>query len=187
MARDLDENQQAVLATNPFRVERLVEIQTPAGTYYYTTGQHDVAASTDTSAGTVTYVAANGIKLNGIVRDYYQLAINEITLDIGDVGNVVYENIVRTQNNYDFTNTEVNIYLLFRNPTNGAPQTNAIVTLYKGAINKISAVRTDSENTILISVTNKFGNFDKTVGRRTSEFTKAATAGRINWGSARSI
>jgi len=187
MARDLTSNQQALLSANPFRVERLIEIQTSAGSYYFTTGQHDVVASTDTSDGGKTYVANNSVTLNGIVREYYTLAINEITIDIGDVTNTLYDNLIRPDNNYDFTNTEVNIYLLFRDPTTGAPQTSDIINLYKGSINRINVLRTKSTSVIQISITNKFGNFDKTVGRRSSNFTKAKTAGQINWGNVRSI
>ena len=170
MARTLTSGQQTALEANPYRLEKLLEVQTPAGSYYYTTGQFNVDASTDTSGGTQTYLRANGVELFGDIVENYDLGINELQINIGDVSDTVYDNITRTSNDFDFQRTAVNVYWLFRDVSTGVPDTSNIITLFKGVITKLDSLRTDDDFILIVRAANKFSNFDLVNGRRTSDF-----------------
>lgn len=171
MARTLTSGQQTALEANPYRAERLLEIQTPAGSYYYTTGQFDVSASTATSGGTQTYQRAGAIEIFGEITEAYDLGINELQITVSDISDVLYDNVTRTSNDFDFQRTAINLYWLFRNVSTGVADTSNIITLYQGVITKLEAVRTEDNFVLVIRAANKFSNFDLINGRKTSDFS----------------
>lgn len=187
MARDLTSIQQTLLSSNPYRVEKLIEIQTPGGSFYFTTGQFDVSLSTDTSGGTQTYLQENGVEIVGNIREYYTLVKNEISITIGDVSDLVFDDIIRLADDYDYQNTAVNIYLLFRDPNTGSAYTSETVDLFRGTISSVQVLRNEQDVRIDIRVTNQFANFDYKNGRKTSDFVNDKVANQINWGSSRSV
>jgi hypothetical protein len=183
MARDLTVNQQSRISDNPYRSERLVEIQTPSGSLYYTTGQYNVNVSTETSGGAQIFNAFHGIELIGNLNEQYQVGINEIVISIGDVEDNVYDIITRTAQNYDYQRTLVNVYWLYRNVANTIPYSSDIITLFQGTIKSIDINRTEEDSVINIRASNNFTNFDLVNGKKTSEFTNGQTATEFNWGS----
>jgi len=183
MARDLTANQQSRIQDNPYRAERLVELQTPAGSYYYTTGDFDVSASTDTSGGTQTYLANNGIEMFGVIAETHNLAVNTIQISIGDVDDTIYDNIVRQTNDYDFQRSLVNIYWLYRSVSSGVAYSSDIITLFQGVIAKVDYNRTETDAVLNINANSRFSNFELINGRRTSDFVKGQFATTVKWGN----
>lgn len=180
MARTLTAGQQSAIEANPYRAERLLELQTPAGSYYYTTGQFDVSASTATSGGSQTYLASNGIEIFGDIVENYELGITELQINIGDVSDTIYDNITRTANTYDYQKTAVNLYWLFRDPSTGVADTSNIITLFQGSISKLDSARTADDFILIIRASNNFTNFDLVNGRKTSDFVQNTYT--VYWG-----
>lgn len=183
MARDLTANQQSRIQDNPYRVERLVELQTPAGSYYYTTGEFDVSATTATGGGAQTYLANNGIEMFGEIVETHNLAINEIQISIGDVSDTIYDNITRQANDYDFQRSLVNIYWLYRNASSGVAYSSDIITLFQGVMASVNFNRTETDAVLNIRANSRFSNFSLSNGRRTSDFVKGQFATTVKWGN----
>lgn len=183
MSRVLNASQQAILEGNPYFVERLLEIQTPDVSYYYTSGSVDVAVDTGTSGGSQTFLANNGVEVIGDISEIYELSINELIIQIGDVGDVIFDNMVRASTSYDFARTNVQIYLLFRHPQTYAAYASETMNIFKGGISKIDITRSETDSVINLRIASKFARFDNVNGRNTSDYAQGLITTGLVWGN----
>lgn len=181
MSRGLTVDEQSRLSDNPYRSERLIEILTPATNYFYTTGDVNIDALTDTNGGTQTYIANHPVEIITELNELYEPGKNEIGVRISDIGNNFYDDMIRVANNYDYFKTELNIYLLFRNISTGVAYTSDIITLFKGNVSSIDANRNISNLVINIKATNVFSSFIGVNGRKRSDFIEGITSDTIDW------
>lgn len=181
MARTLTAAQQSSLTANPFRAERLIEIITPDTTLRYTTGQIPVSIILPDST-TGTFESDHGLELLTDINELYDFGVTEVVLQIGDLSDVVYDDLVRASTLFDFTRTQVNIYLLFRDVTTTLPYANDYITLFSGFVVKLDVRRTPNDLVINLRANNQFANFDKVNGRKTSSLPGALTADKIEFG-----
>lgn len=182
MSRGLTANQQTRLTANPYRAERLIEILTPSQNYFYTSGDANVDALTDTNGGTQTYLANHPVELVTELVELYEPGLNEVGITVTDISNSIYANITRLNNNFDYLKTSLNIYLLFRDVSTGTAYTDDIITLFQGNVYKIDTSRTQDNLTINIRANNSFGNFIGTNGLTTADFPQGLITDDIDWG-----
>ena len=184
MARTLDATQQGLLENNPFKVERLLEIKTPAQNYFYTTGSEQVSVNTGTSGSLAAFLPANGIEVLGDINELHEINLNEIDIIIGDVGDVLYDNLTREASSppYTFGQTDINIHLLMREPNTNFAYTTNTIPLFLGSVSKLTANRTTTTFTLNIRATNRFAQINSVNGRLTSKFF-GNTPELINWGN----
>lgn len=182
MARDLTANQQSRLTDNPYRAERLIEILTPGANYFYTTGDKNIEALTDTNGGTQNYLANMPVELVTELTELYEPGLNEVGITISDISNSLYSNVTRLNNNYDYQRSDLNIYLLFRNVSTGVAYTDDIVTLFRGSVYKVDSMRNENNLTINIRANNSFSNFLGVNGKTTADFANGLVTDNIDWG-----
>jgi len=182
MARDLTANQQSRLADNPYRAERLIELQTPDTNYFYTTGDKNIDVSTDTSFGTQTFLANMPVELVTELVELYEPGLNEVGITISDISNSLYSDVTRINDNYDYQKTELNIYLLFTDISTGTAYTSDVITLFRGNVYKVDALRNENNLTINIRANNVFSNFIGVNGLTTADFPQGMITDDIDWG-----
>jgi hypothetical protein len=182
MSRGLTADQVTRLSTNPYRVERLIEILTPGANYFYTTGDVNVSASTNTSDGTKSYLANNGVELLIELQELYEPGANEMGVRLTDISGSLYSNITRFNNNYDYLKSSLNVYLLFRDVSTGSAYTSDIISLFQGSVYKIDANRDAVNLTLNVRANNLFANFVGVKGRSTSFFYDGMISENIAWG-----
>lgn len=182
MSRGLTTNQNTRLSEQVYRSEKLIEIITPGTNYFYTTGDISVTTLTDTSLGTQTFLADNGVELFLDLKELYEPGLSEVGIEIGDVDGTIYEDITRVNNNYDFGRSTMNVYLLFRDIATGTPYTSDIITLFKGDVYKVDLNRDDTNMTINVRAHNLFSNFIGTNGLTVADFSNGITIDNIVFG-----
>ena len=162
MSRPLPAGAVAILNSRAFITCELVEFQlsTPL---YLTNAQFDIAASTETSSGTQTYLDQGTFLAYSGVREIDEIRVNNINITFSGASNA-YINIALNDN---YLHRAFRIYKVFLNNSDMALLTDPIM-IYDGAIVGASVQESATESVVTFQTANEFYDFDRTAGRKTN-------------------
>lgn len=163
MTRPLPSGAVTILNSRAFITCELVEFQL-ATPLYLTNAQFDIAASTETSGGTQTYLAQGTFLAYSGVREIDEMRVNNINITFSGASNA-YINIAL---NDDYLHRPFRIYKVFLNNSDMALLTDPIM-IYDGAIVGASVQESATESVVTFQTANQFYDFDRAAGRKTND------------------
>ena len=161
-------------------VETLVEFTNGNNfAYYMTNGAYDIELTTATSNGAQTYDSNIGLTVIDEIPETYLPSSTTATINFSTNNSNLLEDL-----SSNILNTNVVIYKLFRDTTTNDPDISDGYNVFTGSVTGVDYFESTESKTLNVRCQSLFSDFNRTYGRRTSDFPMAQyNTTQLKWGT----